>query len=105
MLRISANQIEKSYSTVKAVNRISFDVQSGQIFALLGPNGAGKSSLIRMLVGLTRPDAGKIRIEYKGEELSTLPKRCYGYLPEDRGLYQDMTVRQNLTYIAKLRGI
>ncbi|WP_233006891.1 ABC transporter ATP-binding protein [Rheinheimera faecalis] len=105
MLRISAYQIEKSYSTVKAVNRISFDVQSGQIFALLGPNGAGKSSLIRMLVGLTRPDAGKIRIEYKGEELSALPKRCYGYLPEDRGLYLDKTVRQNLTYIAKLRGM
>lgn len=105
MLRISAYQIEKSYSTVKAVNRISFDVQSGQIFALLGPNGAGKSSLIRMLVGLTRPDAGQIRIEYKGEQLSALPKRCYGYLPEDRGLYLDKTVRQNLTYIGKLRGM
>ena len=105
MLRISAYQIEKSYSSVKAVNRISFDVQSGQIFALLGPNGAGKSSLIRMLVGLTRPDAGQITIEYKGEQLSALPKRCYGYLPEDRGLYQDKTVRQNLTYIAKLRGM
>lgn len=105
MLRISAYHIEKSYSTVKAVNRISFDVQSGQIFALLGPNGAGKSSLIRMLVGLTRPDAGQIRIEYKGEQLSALPKRCYGYLPEDRGLYLDKTVRQNLTYIGKLRGM
>jgi ABC-2 type transport system ATP-binding protein len=105
MLRISAHQIEKSYSTVKAVNRISFDVQSGQIFALLGPNGAGKSSLIRMLVGLTRPDSGEIRIEYKGEQLSALPKRCYGYLPEDRGLYLDKTVRQNLTYIGKLRGM
>ncbi|WP_233081332.1 ABC transporter ATP-binding protein [Rheinheimera soli] len=105
MLRISADQIEKSYSTVKAVNGISFDVHSGQIFALLGPNGAGKSSLIRMLVGLTRPDAGTIRIEYKGEELNALPQRCYGYLPEDRGLYQDKTVRQNLTYIGKLRGM
>ena len=105
MLRISADQIEKSYSTVKAVDGISFDVQSGQIFALLGPNGAGKSSLIRILVGLTRPDAGQIRIEYKGEELRTLPQRCYGYLPEDRGLYQDKTVRQNLTYIGKLRGM
>jgi len=105
MLRIAAHQIEKSYSTVKAVDRISFEVKSGQIFALLGPNGAGKSSLIRMLVGLTRPDAGQIRFEYKGEELHSLPQRCYGYLPEDRGLYQDKTVRQNLTYIAKLRGM
>ncbi|RVT49073.1 ABC transporter ATP-binding protein [Rheinheimera sediminis] len=105
MLRISADQIEKSYSTVKAVNGISFEVQSGQIFALLGPNGAGKSSLIRMLVGLTRPDAGEISIEYKGEKLSTLPQRCYGYLPEDRGLYLDRTVRQNLSYIGKLRGM
>lgn len=105
MLRISADQIEKSYGAVKAVNGISFDVQSGQIFALLGPNGAGKSSLIRMLVGLTRPDAGQIRIEYKGEELTELPQRCYGYLPEDRGLYQDRTVRQNLTYIGKLRSM
>jgi ABC-2 type transport system ATP-binding protein len=105
MLRICASRIEKSYSTVKAVNGISFEVQSGQIFALLGPNGAGKSSLIRMLVGLTRPDAGTIRIEYKGEQLKALPQRCYGYLPEDRGLYQDKTVRQNLSYIGKLRGL
>jgi len=105
MLRISVYQIEKSYSSVKAVNGISFEVQSGQIFALLGPNGAGKSSLIRMLVGLTRPDAGQIRIDYKGEQLKALPQRCYGYLPEDRGLYLDKTVRQNLTYIGKLRGM
>ncbi len=105
MLRITVTDIEKSYSTVKAVDRISFEVQSGQIFALLGPNGAGKSSLIRMLVGLTRPDAGQIHIEYKGEQLDALPQRSYGYLPEDRGLYQDKTVRQNLSYIGKLRGM
>ncbi len=80
-------------------------MQSGQIFALLGPNGAGKSSLIRMLVGLTRRMQAKSVLSTKANSSVALPKRCYGYLPEDRGLYLDKTVRQNLTYIGKLRGM
>ncbi|MCH4295995.1 ATP-binding cassette domain-containing protein [Shewanella sp. 3B26] len=105
MIHIRANRLEKSYSTVKAVDGVSLQVEGGQILALLGPNGAGKSSLIRMLVGLTRPDNGELVISQGGKPLSRLPREDYGYLPEDRGLYQDRTVTQNLNYIGELRGL
>lgn len=105
MLNISLQQVEKSYGSVKAVQNLSFTLHSGQIFALLGPNGAGKSSLIRMLVGLTRPDSGEIRVHWQQQEFSSLPEGCFGYLPEDRGLYLDKSVTDNLSYIGRLRGL
>ncbi|QYK05435.1 ABC transporter ATP-binding protein [Shewanella zhangzhouensis] len=105
MIHIQAKGLEKRYSTVKAVDGVSLDIQGGKILALLGPNGAGKSSLIRMLVGLTEPDGGELHISRDGRPLSQLPREHYGYLPEDRGLYQDRTVVQNLTYIGELRGL
>ncbi len=105
MLNISLQQVEKSYGNVKAVQNLSFTLHSGQIFALLGPNGAGKSSLIRMLVGLTRPDSGEIRVHWQQQEFSSLPEGCFGYLPEDRGLYLDKSVTDNLSYIGRLRGL
>ncbi|MBR7746534.1 ABC transporter ATP-binding protein [Undibacterium baiyunense] len=105
MIGIELNQVEKTYSTVKAVHSLSFKVEPGQIFALLGPNGAGKSSLIRMLVGLTMADAGEIRIFSSGQQIPKIPETSFGYLPEDRGLYPDKTVTENLSYIGKLRGL
>lgn len=105
MIGIELNQVEKTYSTVKAVHSLSFKVEPGQIFALLGPNGAGKSSLIRMLVGLTMADAGEIRILLNGQQIPKIPETSFGYLPEDRGLYPDKTVTENLSYIGKLRGL
>lgn len=105
MIGIELNQVEKTYSTVKAVHSLSFKVEPGQIFALLGPNGAGKSSLIRMLVGLTMADAGEIRIFSNGQQIPKIPETSFGYLPEDRGLYPDKTVTENLSYIGKLRGL
>ena len=59
-MHLLVNQITKQYSEVLAVDDLSFEVNSGEIFALLGPNGAGKSSTIRMLIGLTYPDTGEI---------------------------------------------
>lgn len=105
MIGIEVNQVEKTYSTVKAVHSLSFTVEPGKIFALLGPNGAGKSSLIRMLVGLTMADAGEIRIFSNGQQIPKIPETSFGYLPEDRGLYPDKTVTENLSYIGKLRGL
>jgi ABC-2 type transport system ATP-binding protein len=105
MISIEVSQVEKTYSTVKAVQGLSFTVAPGQIFALLGPNGAGKSSLIRMLVGLTQADAGEIRVFEDGVRLQKIPETSFAYLPEDRGLYPDKSVTDNLTYIGKLRGL
>lgn len=105
MIEIVVDAVQKSYSTVQAVRGLSFKVSPGKVFALLGPNGAGKSSLIRMLVGLTKPDAGSITVRIDGEIVDSLPETSFAYLPEDRGLYPDKSVVENLTYIGKLRGL
>ncbi|NWO01829.1 MAG: ATP-binding cassette domain-containing protein [Idiomarinaceae bacterium] len=103
-MRLSVNNVTKRYRTVTAVDAISLDIQPGKIQALLGPNGAGKSSLVRMLVGLTQPDEGEILVENNGESVE-LTYHDFAYLPEDRGLYQDRTILDNLNYIASLRGL
>jgi ABC-2 type transport system ATP-binding protein len=99
---LTIDRVEKRYATVQAVAGISLEVQPGEAVALLGPNGAGKTTLLRMLVGITRPDSG--RILWEGGEAS-LPAADLGYLPEDRGLYQDMPIKRTLTYFARLRGV
>ncbi|MCT8124854.1 ATP-binding cassette domain-containing protein [Alishewanella sp. BS5-314] len=104
-MQITVTQIEKHYATVQAVRGVSFQIQPGEIFALLGPNGAGKSSIIRMLVGMTRPDAGHILVQHDGGEFDHVPRRYLGYLPEDRGLYADKSVEKNLRFLAQLHGL
>ncbi len=99
---LTIDRVEKRYATVLAVAGISLEVQPGEAVALLGPNGAGKSTLLRMLVGITRPDTG--RIFWEGGATS-LPPADLGYLPEDRGLYQDMPIKRTLAYFARLRGV
>ncbi|MEI5640262.1 MULTISPECIES: ABC transporter ATP-binding protein [unclassified Pseudoalteromonas] len=98
-------KVSKRYASVTAVDNLSFNVKQGEIFALLGPNGAGKSSLVRMLVGFTFPDSGTITVSIEGQQYRSIPHGSLGYLPEDRGLYAEKTVQQNLLYFAKLRGV
>ncbi len=95
--------VHKRFARVHAVAGISFSVATGEIFALLGPNGAGKSSLLCMLVGITRPDEG--RIDWPAMPGQRLPATSLGYLPEERGLYQDMPLIAVLTYFGTLRGL
>ena len=104
-MQLIATAINKSYASVQAVKNISFQINSGEIFALLGPNGAGKSSIIRMLVGMTRPDSGSIMVSYQDQHFDHVPRRLLGYLPEDRGLYSDKSIEKNLLYIAGLHGL
>lgn len=104
-MQITVNDIQKSYATVQAVQGVSFQIRPGEIFALLGPNGAGKSSIIRMLVGMTRPDSGSISVQHGDEVFDHVPRRYLGYLPEDRGLYIDKSVEKNLRYLAQLHGL
>ncbi len=99
--------VNKRFSTVHAVNDLSFEVERGQIFALLGPNGAGKSTMVRMLCGIFQPDSGTIRyaVGEGAEPTGTAPQQALGYLPEDRGLYSDKSIISNLLYFASLRGL
>jgi ABC-2 type transport system ATP-binding protein len=102
---LSVDTVTKQYATVRAVDGLSFDVETGEIFALLGPNGAGKTTLVRMLVGIQRPDSGRIVFRVSGRESARLPAKQSGYLPEERGLYRDVSVLRTLEYFGVLRGM
>lgn len=105
-MQLSVDHIKKQYSTVLAVKDLSFKVNAGEIFALLGPNGAGKSSTIRMLVGLTKADAGSINYSNQlGVTKNALDTTEFGYLPEERGLFQESTILNTLVYMARLKGM
>jgi len=102
MANIVVEDIYKSYSNVDAVVDLNFKVEEKEVFGLLGPNGAGKSTTIRMLLDFLKPDKGTI--ELLGEKFSEDTKSSVGYLPEERGLYDNLTVEQNLIYLAALKG-
>ena len=102
---IQIENVRKEYASLTAVDGLSFSVEKGEVFALLGPNGAGKSSLVRMLVGFTQPDQGTIKVSLDGKQFNEIPANSLGYLPEDRGLYGEKTLLQNLHYFASLHGV
>lgn len=105
-MQLSVTQVKKQYATVLAVDHLSFDVNPGEIFALLGPNGAGKSSTIRMLIGLTRSDSGAIVYTSKhGQRINRLDSEDFGYLPEERGLFQESSILDTLVYMGQLKGM
>ncbi len=100
---LSINNVCKTYGTHKAVNNVSFDVPRGSIFGLLGPNGAGKTSLIRMITTITKADSGEIL--FNKELLNGNHPERIGYMPEERGLYKQMTVGEQLLYLGQLKGL
>lgn len=100
-LRIDS--VSKKYEDHLAVNAVSLAIPKGSIYGLLGPNGAGKTSIIRMITGITAPDSG--RIFFDGEILNTQHTRRIGYMPEERGLYKKMKVKEQIVYLLTLRGM
>jgi len=102
---LSVERVSKQFGTVIAVDDISMSVQPGEILALLGPNGAGKSTLIRMIVGLIRPDSGKVVRAWEATADGEGREGRMGYLPEERGLYQDMPILRTLSYFGTLQGM
>ena len=101
---IKLDHVTKSYGSVQALDDLSFDIPVGGRFALLGPNGAGKSTTLKLLVGSLRPDSGSVKILGWQPE-SRESKAVVGYLPEDALPYRMLSVRENLEYIAALRGV
>ncbi|MGA8792157.1 ABC transporter ATP-binding protein [Candidatus Binatus sp.] len=96
-------RVRKSYGGFTAVDDLSFEIPPTHIFGLLGPNGAGKTSTIRMMIGITAPDSGCVRIF--GQPFRRRALRRVGYLPEERGLYRRMTVGDNLVFLGRLVGL
>lgn len=101
---LTLEHLKKYYATQKAVDDISLQINKGTIYGLLGPNGAGKSSLLRMVTGITLPDAGKILFD--GQPFNAIEHSRYiGYMPEERGLYKKMKIGEQTLYLAQLKGM
>lgn len=100
---ISVQHVSKYFGDFMAVNDLSLEVPPGTIFGLLGPNGAGKTTTIRMIVNITVPDKGEVKLF--GEKMSAPLQNRVGYLPEDRGLYKKMPVGEQLAFFATLKGV
>src|SRR5579864_995767 len=103
MHTIELAQVRKSYGDFIAVNDLSFSIEQGSVFGLLGPNGAGKTSTIRMMIGITAPDSGEVRLFGRPFDRKALEK--VGYLPEERGLYKKMQMLDQLIFLAELHGM
>ncbi|HET8910983.1 MAG TPA: ABC transporter ATP-binding protein [Ktedonobacteraceae bacterium] len=95
--------INKSFGPLQVIKDLSMEVREGSIFGFLGANGAGKTTTMRMILDIIRPDSG--RISWNGADVSQVPRKSWGYLPEERGLYPKMVVEEQLLFLARLYGM
>jgi len=103
MAAVETLHLAKSFGDTQAVKDVSFAVERGEIFGLLGPNGAGKTTTIRMMLDLFRPDRGSVSV--LDGPMTEEKKDRIGYMPEDRGLYQDASLESCLIYLCTLKGL
>ncbi len=102
-MSLIVESITKRFGDVVALDGVSFTVEPGRIFGLLGANGAGKTTSMRIVLDILRADEGSVT--WQGTENTALPRRTWGYLPEERGLYPRMKVGEQLRFFAALYGI
>src|SRR6267378_2148204 len=100
---VSIDHITKSFGEFTAVSELSLAVYPGRVYGLLGPNGAGKTTTIRMIVNITAPDSGEIKVF--GQQITPELQDRIGYLPEERGLYKKMKVGDQIKYFAALKNV
>ncbi|RMF10634.1 MAG: ATP-binding cassette domain-containing protein [Candidatus Neomarinimicrobiota bacterium] len=100
---LNVDSIRKQFQATVAVDGISFQVEPGDIYGFLGPNGAGKTTTIRMLMSILKPDSGSIHLD--GKDIARVSRNQFGYLPEERGLYQKVKLGDALKYLAQLKGL
>lgn len=100
---IELKNVTKKYGNFKAVDNISFKIEKGEVVGFLGQNGAGKTTTMKMITGLIEPTNGEIFIE--GEKISRKSRKCIGYMPENTPLYQELTVKEFIDYMAELKAL
>jgi ABC-2 type transport system ATP-binding protein len=100
---LEVREITKTFAGRAVVDRVSFQVDAGEIFALLGPNGAGKTTMIRMITDILRPDSGQVLLN--GHPVTSESRHSIAYLPEERGLYRRSKVAEVLAYYGELKGM
>jgi len=102
-ITVHLDHVRKSFGEFTAVKDLSLTVRAGRIFGLLGPNGAGKTTTIRMIVNITAPDSGTIKLF--GQQITPALQDRIGYLPEERGLYKKMKIRDQLKFFGELKNV
>jgi ABC-2 type transport system ATP-binding protein len=100
---IEVSHVAKAFGDTLAVADVSFGVERGEIFGLLGPNGAGKTTTIRLMLDIFKPDRGSVSI--LGGPMTEAKKERIGYMPEERGLYQEAPLERCLVYLGTLKGL
>jgi len=106
MTALVVEGLGKIYGAVRAVADFSFDVKVGEIVGLVGPNGAGKTTTLRCVSGIIPPNDGQIRIAGWSLRDNPVPaKRCLAFLPDEPRLFEYLTVREHLAFIARLYGV
>jgi ABC-2 type transport system ATP-binding protein len=103
MSAVEVTHVTKTFGSVKAVDDVSFSIDKGELFGLLGPNGAGKTTAIRCMLDIFKPDSGSVSI--LDGPMDETKKDHIGYMPEERGLYQDITLERCLNYLGALKGL
>jgi len=102
-MSLQVEHINKWFGPFQAIKDLSMEVKEGALFGFLGANGAGKTTTMRMILDLFRPDSGQIT--WNGRDVREVPRRSWGYLPEERGLYPKMRVDEQLLFLARLNGL
>ena len=100
---LEIDRVTKRFAATLALDELSFSVPRGEIFGFLGANGAGKTTTMRICLGILHADTGEVR--WDGRPVAELPRRIWGYLPEERGLYPRMRVLDQLMFFAGLHGV
>jgi ABC-2 type transport system ATP-binding protein len=99
---LQLQDLARRYGDVVALDGVSFEVAPGQLFGFVGPNGAGKTTTMRIILGVLRADRGQVL--FRGQPADAATRARFGYMPEERGLYPKMRVRDQLVYLARLHG-
>jgi len=99
---IDVSSLTRRFGDHVAVDDVSFQVRPGRLTGFVGANGAGKTTTMRMIMGVLAPTAGEVR--WNGEPITAETRRTFGYMPEERGLYPRMRIREQLVYFARLHG-
>lgn len=99
---LEIENLKKDFVSTRALDNVSFNVKRGTVCGLLGPNGAGKTTLLRIVNSILKPDSGTVKIN--GEEISLKKTGFFGYMPEERGLYDKMRIEDQILFFGRLKG-
>ncbi|MBB3907610.1 ABC transporter ATP-binding protein [Anoxybacteroides rupiense] len=102
-MSLRLEQVTKRFGNVTAVDHLTLSIPEGEMFGFLGANGAGKTTTFRMILGLLEPTSGAV--QWNDEAITYAKSHLIGYLPEERGLYPKLKVREQLIYLGRLRGL